>query len=144
MLAFMEGFTELIPVDLITIFDPNELELLLCGLQVNSGSVLFVCFLMGVCFSSKLVSLQDINVNDWKKNTVYKGSYNANHTVIINFWKAVYSFTNETRSRLLQFVTGTSRLPMNGFAELWGSNGPQKFAIEKWGAPEQLPRAHTW
>ena len=35
MLAFMEGFTELVPVDLITIFDPNELELLLCGLQVR-------------------------------------------------------------------------------------------------------------
>jgi hypothetical protein len=48
------------------------------------------------------------------------------------------------RARLLQFVTGTSRVPMNGFKELYGSNGPQLFTIEKWGAPENYPRAHTW
>lgn len=47
------------------------------------------------------------------------------------------------RSRLLQFVTGTSRVPMNGFKELYGSNGPQPFTIEKWGAPNNLPRSHT-
>jgi E3 ubiquitin-protein ligase NEDD4 len=33
---------------------------------------------------------------------------------------------------------------MNGFKELYGSNGPQLFTIEKWGAPENYPRAHTW
>lgn len=58
--------------------------------------------------------------------------------------KAVLSFSNEMRSRLLQFVTGTSRVPMNGFKELYGSNGPQMFTIEKWGTPDNYPRAHTW
>jgi len=48
------------------------------------------------------------------------------------------------RSRLLQFVTGTSRVPMNGFKELYGSNGPQLFTIERWGTKENYPRAHTW
>lgn len=48
------------------------------------------------------------------------------------------------RARLLQFVTGTSRVPMNGFKELYGSNGPQMFTIEKWGTLESYPRAHTW
>lgn len=48
------------------------------------------------------------------------------------------------RSRVLQFVTGTSRVPMNGFKELYGSNGPQPFTIEKWGTPNNFPRAHTW
>ncbi|XP_074651887.1 uncharacterized protein LOC141906479 isoform X2 [Tubulanus polymorphus] len=118
MLAFMEGFNDLIPQNLLQIFDENEVELLLCGLQ-------------------------DIDVNDWKQNTVYKGEYNPNHPVIVNLWKAVYSFNNEMRSRLLQFVTGTSRVPMNGFRELHGSNGPQLFTIEKWGHSNQLPRAHT-
>ncbi|VDQ07199.1 unnamed protein product [Trichobilharzia regenti] len=33
---------------------------------------------------------------------------------------------------------------MNGFAELWGSSGPQKFTVECWGSVDQLPRAHTW
>ncbi|XP_070202594.1 E3 ubiquitin-protein ligase NEDD4-like isoform X3 [Littorina saxatilis] len=118
MKAFMKGVNALIPQNLLQIFDENELELLMCGLQ-------------------------DIDVNDWKQHTAYKGEYNPNHPVIISFWKAVYSFNNEMRSRLLQFVTGTSRVPMNGFAELYGSNGPQLFTIEKWGIPTQLPRAHT-
>lgn len=48
------------------------------------------------------------------------------------------------RARLLQFVTGTSRVPMNGFKELYGSNGNQLFTIEKWGTPDNYPRAHTW
>ncbi|XP_041367636.1 E3 ubiquitin-protein ligase NEDD4-like isoform X2 [Gigantopelta aegis] len=118
MRALTKGFNDLVPQNLLQIFDENELELLMCGLQ-------------------------DVDVNDWKKNTMYKGEYNPNHPVIIYFWKAVYSFHNEMRSRLLQFVTGTSRVPMNGFAELYGSNGPQMFTIEKWGNSSQLPRAHT-
>uniref|UniRef100_A0A1I8FKZ3 HECT-type E3 ubiquitin transferase n=1 Tax=Macrostomum lignano TaxID=282301 RepID=A0A1I8FKZ3_9PLAT len=77
------------------------------------------------------------------ETTLFKGDYDPNHPVIINFCAPVYSFNNETRARLLQFVTGTSRVPMNGFSELWGSNGPQKFTIERWGSPDQLPRAHT-
>jgi len=66
-------------------------------------------------------------------------------TLLLNsFYQAVLTFDKEMKARLLQFVTGTSRVPMNGFVELYGSNGPQKFAIERWGNPHQLPRAHTW
>ncbi|XP_057215681.1 E3 ubiquitin-protein ligase NEDD4-like isoform X8 [Triplophysa rosa] len=118
MNAFLEGFTELIPIDLIKIFDENELELLMCGLG-------------------------DVDVNDWRQHTIYKNGYCPNHPVIQWFWKAVLLMDAEKRIRLLQFVTGTSRVPMNGFAELYGSNGPQLFTIEQWGTPDKLPRAHT-
>ncbi|XP_062860944.1 E3 ubiquitin-protein ligase NEDD4-like isoform X2 [Trichomycterus rosablanca] len=118
MSAFKEGFYELIPLDLIKIFDENELELLMCGLG-------------------------DVDVNDWRENTKYKNNYGPNHAVIQWFWKAVLLMDAEKRIRLLQFVTGTSRVPMNGFAELYGSNGPQLFTIEQWGTREKLPRAHT-
>ncbi|XP_069483147.1 E3 ubiquitin-protein ligase NEDD4-like isoform X3 [Ambystoma mexicanum] len=118
MNAFLEGFTELIPIDLIKIFDENELELLMCGLG-------------------------DVDVNDWRQHTIYKNGYCPNHPVIQWYWKAVLLMDAEKRIRLLQFVTGTSRVPMNGFAELYGSNGPQLFTIEQWGSPEKLPRAHT-
>ena len=74
---------------------------------------------------------------------VYKGDYHPNHIVIQWYWRVVLSFSNEMRSRLLQFVTGTSRVPMNGFKELYGSNGPQLYTIEKWGNPTNYPRAHT-
>lgn len=76
-------------------------------------------------------------------NTAFKGEYNPQHRVIQWFWMAMYSFPNELRLRFLQFVTGTSRVPMNGFAELQGSNGYQKFTIQSWGDYKQLPRAHT-
>ncbi|XP_062554311.1 E3 ubiquitin-protein ligase Nedd-4-like isoform X5 [Armigeres subalbatus] len=118
MQAFLEGFGSLVPLHLLKIFDENELELLMCGIQ-------------------------SIDVSDWKKNTLYKGDYYANHVVVQWFWRAVLSFSNEMRSRLLQFVTGTSRVPMNGFKELYGSNGPQMFTIEKWGTTDNFPRAHT-
>ncbi|XP_065168760.1 E3 ubiquitin-protein ligase Nedd-4 isoform X2 [Atheta coriaria] len=118
MNAFLEGFGELVPLNIMKIFDEHELELLMCGIQ-------------------------NIDVKDWKTNTLYKGDYHANHIVIQWFWRVVLSFTNEMRARLLQFVTGTSRVPMNGFKELYGSNGPQLFTIEKWGTPQNYPRAHT-
>ncbi|XP_053318908.1 E3 ubiquitin-protein ligase NEDD4 isoform X2 [Spea bombifrons] len=118
MAAFKEGFFELIPQDLIKIFDENELELLMCGLG-------------------------DVDVNDWREHSKYKNGYASGHQVIQWFWKAVLMMDAEKRIRLLQFVTGTSRVPMNGFAELYGSNGPQLFTVEKWGTPEKLPRAHT-
>ncbi|KAF1598560.1 UNVERIFIED_CONTAM: E3 ubiquitin-protein ligase HECW1, partial [Eudyptes robustus] len=56
---------------------------------------------------------------------------------------AVERFNNEQRLRLLQFVTGTSSVPYEGFAALRGSNGLRRFCIEKWGKITSLPRAHT-
>ncbi|CAH0724146.1 unnamed protein product, partial [Brenthis ino] len=118
MFAFLEGLGALVPLPLLKIFDEHELELLLCGIQ-------------------------HVDVRDWRANTLYKGDYHANHLVVQWFWRVVLSFSNEMRSRLLQFATGTSRVPMNGFKELYGSNGPQLFTIEKWGSPDNYPRAHT-
>ena len=66
-----------------------------------------------------MCGLAEIDVEDWKKNTELSG-YHANDPVIIWFWRAVESWDNEMRARLLQFVTGTSKVPMNGFAELQG------------------------
>lgn len=55
----------------------------------------------------------------------------------------VRSWPPERKSRLLQFVTGTSRVPVNGFKDLQGSDGPRRFTIDKSGDPSQLPRSHT-
>ena len=56
----------------------------------------------------------------------------------------MHSFPDELRLRFLQFVTGTSRVPMNGFAELQGSGGCQKFTIQSLNDFTKLPIAHTW
>ncbi|CAF1233195.1 unnamed protein product [Adineta steineri] len=118
MNALKQGIQEILPLDTIKLFDEKEVELLISGLG-------------------------EINVNDWRTYTMYKGGYTPEALVIQWFWKAIGSFNTEERTRFLQFVTGTSRLPMNGFRELWGSSGPQLFTIEKWGDRTKLPRAHT-
>jgi len=71
---------------------------------------------------------------------VFDLGYHDNHPVMQWFWTAIERFSNEQRLRLLQFVTGTSSIPYEGFAALRGSTGPRKFCVEKWGKPNSLPR----
>ncbi|KAK3906757.1 hypothetical protein C8A05DRAFT_29411 [Staphylotrichum tortipilum] len=115
--AFKEGFHDLIPIDLINVFDERELELLIGGIA-------------------------EIDVDDWKKHTDYRG-YTESDEVIQFFWQTVRSWDGEQKSRLLQFTTGTSRIPVNGFKDLQGSDGPRRFTIEKAGEITNLPKAHT-
>lgn len=115
--AFKEGFQELIPHELINVFDERELELLIGGIA-------------------------EIDVDDWKKHTDYRG-YTESDEVVQNFWQTVRSWDGEQKSRLLQFTTGTSRIPVNGFKDLQGSDGPRRFTIEKAGEVGNLPKAHT-
>jgi E3 ubiquitin-protein ligase NEDD4 len=115
--AFIDGFNELIPQELVNVFDERELELLIGGLA-------------------------EIDVEDWKKHTDYRG-YQENDQVIQWFWKCIKEWDSEQKARLLQFTTGTSRIPVNGFKDLQGSDGPRRFTIEKAGEPTQLPKSHT-
>ncbi|MCJ1268654.1 hypothetical protein MMC22_008542 [Lobaria immixta] len=115
--AFVTGFNELIPPDLVNVFDERELELLIGGIA-------------------------DIDVEDWKKHTDYRG-YTEQDEVIRNFWTCIRSWDAEQKSRLLQFATGTSRIPVNGFKDLQGSDGPRRFTIEKSGSDKALPKSHT-
>lgn len=116
--AFLDGFSDVMPLEWLRYFDERELELLLCGMQ-------------------------KIDIDDWQRNTIYR-HYNRHSKQIIWFWSFVRDgLDSEKRARLLQFVTGTCRVPVGGFAELMGSNGPQKFCIEKVGKHNWLPRSHT-
>ncbi|XP_061389839.1 E3 ubiquitin-protein ligase Su(dx) [Musca vetustissima] len=115
--TFLEGFNEVVPLEWLKYFDERELELILCGMQ-------------------------DVDVDDWQRNTIYR-HYNRNSKQVVWFWQFVRDTDNEKRARLLQFVTGTCRVPVGGFAELMGSNGPQRFCIEKVGKETWLPRSHT-
>uniref|UniRef100_A0A8P4G584 HECT-type E3 ubiquitin transferase n=1 Tax=Dicentrarchus labrax TaxID=13489 RepID=A0A8P4G584_DICLA len=115
--AFFEGFNEVLPQQYLQYFDAKELEVMLCGMQ-------------------------EIDLVDWQRNTIYR-HYARSSKQILWFWQFVKEMDNEKRMRLLQFVTGTCRLPVGGFADLMGSNGPQKFCIEKVGKENWLPRSHT-
>ena len=118
--AFLEGFNSVVPLEWLKYFDERELELMLCGMQ-------------------------EIDVEDWQRNTIYR-HYTRNSKQVLWFWQVSvfirrYSFffklnclmkninqlfqfvrttDSEKRARLLQFVTGTCRVPVGGFAELMG------------------------
>ncbi|XP_015668581.1 NEDD4-like E3 ubiquitin-protein ligase WWP1 [Protobothrops mucrosquamatus] len=115
--AFLDGFNEVVPLQWLQYFDEKELEVMLCGMQ-------------------------EVDMADWQRNTVYR-HYTRNSKQIMWFWQFIKEADNEVRMRLMQFVTGTCRLPLGGFAELMGSNGPQKFCVEKVGKETWLPRSHT-
>ncbi|KAJ4169349.1 E3 ubiquitin-protein ligase tom1 [Fusarium falciforme] len=112
------GFHDIIPAELISIFNEQELELLISGLP-------------------------DIDIDDWKSNTEYH-NYNPSSQQIQWFWRALRSFDKEERAKLLQFVTGTSKVPLNGFKELEGMNGVNRFNIHRdYGNKDRLPSSHT-
>lgn len=58
--------------------------------------------------------------------------------------QCIRGWDSEQKSRLLQYATGTSRIPVNGFKDLQGSDGPRRFTIEKAGEITHLPKSHTW
>jgi E3 ubiquitin ligase SMURF1/2 len=119
--ALQKGFNELVPHHLLQQFDEKELELIIGGLG-------------------------KIDLADWKANTRLK--HCSLETPIVKwFWQAVDSYTEEKRARLLQFVTGSSRVPLAGFKALQGSTGaagPRLFTIHLIDAcTDNLPKAHT-
>lgn len=116
--AFLEGFYEIIPKRLIGIFNEQELELLISGLP-------------------------SIDVDDLRAHTEYH-KYQATSLQIQWFWRALRSMDQADRAKFLQFVTGTSKVPLQGFAALEGMNGVQRFQIHRDDrSTDRLPSAHT-
>ncbi|RZF32790.1 hypothetical protein LSTR_LSTR011436 [Laodelphax striatellus] len=116
--AFLEGFYDIIPNRLISIFNEQELELLISGLP-------------------------NVDIDDLKSNTEYY-KYQPNSLQIQWFWRALREFNQAERAKFLQFVTGTSKVPLQGFSALEGMNGVQKFQIHRdERSTDRLPSAHT-
>jgi len=120
-LALQKGFNELIPQCLLKCFDERELELVIGGLGT-------------------------IDLEDWRTNTRLKHCQTETSQVVW-FWKIVEGYSEEMRARLLQFVTGSSRVPLQGFKALQGSTGaagPRLFTFHLVDIDSNnLPKAHT-
>jgi len=117
------GFFDVIPEPLLTIFDYQELELIMCGLP-------------------------HIDLDDWKAHTEYSGEYEElciHHPTVEWFWETLEEFNDEMKARLLLFVTGTSGVPSRGFGVLQSNDGNiRNFTIH--GVSAEIwfyPRAHT-
>lgn len=118
-----EGLFSFIPKEILCSINSSEFELLVCGQPF-------------------------IDVNDWNKNSVYKGDYNKNHKLVKWFWDEVYKLSQEDLRKLLQFSTGTSRVPINGFKKLESNRGEiAKFCLNSVAYNENKKnnyiRAHT-
>ncbi|XP_065314601.1 ubiquitin-protein ligase E3C-like isoform X2 [Gordionus sp. m RMFG-2023] len=93
--AFANGLSDVIDPAWLGIFTPSELNILIGG---RPGP---------------------IDVADWKRHTVYSGGYNENDPSIKLFWDiAEFELGHDQLSKLLKFVTSSSRPPLMGFREL--------------------------
>ena len=81
-----KGFNSVLALEHVKEFDASEFELLLCGFPT-------------------------IDMDDWQQNVEYRSGFNANHAAIGFFWAVVAEMGEESRAKLLRFVTGTSALP---------------------------------
>ncbi|KAJ6649770.1 Apoptosis-resistant E3 ubiquitin protein ligase 1, partial [Pseudolycoriella hygida] len=111
--SFLKGLNGIIPDNLLSIFDENELELLLCG----TG---------------------EYSITDFKSHHVVNGNSQEFRRVLAWFWAGVSNFSQTEMARLLQFTTGCSQLPPGGFQEL-----NPRFQITAAPTFGNLPTAHT-
>ena len=82
-------------------------------------------------FNFILSGQNEINIKDWKENTIYKGDFNQNHPVIKLFWNCIETLNKSQLEKFLEFATGSPSVPIDGFANLKGMGGNIiKFTIE--------------
>lgn len=111
---FLDGLFEIIDANWLSMFDANELQMLISGGE------------------------NDVNIQDWKENVEYGGFFDDDLTIIY-FWEVVNEMTSQERFKLIKFVTSVSRAPLLGFNSL-----KPKFGIRNSGrSNERLPTAST-
>ncbi|OQR99391.1 HECT E3 ubiquitin ligase [Achlya hypogyna] len=119
LLAIIKGLYDVIPSELLTAFDHKELELILCGLN-------------------------EIDVADWQANTVT--SSNLEKAAVLEwFWDVVAGLSVHDQAKLLQYATGASRVPVQGFKGLTSYDGKICYFTLKGivYAPGMYPVAHA-
>jgi len=120
--ALLGGVYDVVPEQFLAVFDFSELELFLGGCP-------------------------EIDVDDWRSNTVETGKELALPGNAEWFWEIVAGWSHEQRAKFLQFVTGTSQVPLGGFSKLAGHLGEIKKFELKWvtydAETSRYPRGHT-
>ncbi|XP_072390654.1 ubiquitin-protein ligase E3A [Diabrotica undecimpunctata] len=111
--AFYKGFQMVVdesPLELL--FRPEEIELLICGSK-------------------------NFDFDELENSTEYDGGYTNESQIIKDFWSVVHALSLEDKRKLLQFTTGSDRVPIGGLSRLKlvvAKNGPDS---------DRLPTAHT-
>jgi len=97
-----------------------------------------------------LAGSRDISSDDWERNTRTTGGLTTSSQEVRWFWQTVHQWAAEGRQDrmqdLLQFATGSRRVPVGGFAQLVGFNGGKHLFTLARGAhlsAESLPTSHA-
>ncbi|XP_055535236.1 ubiquitin-protein ligase E3A isoform X1 [Wyeomyia smithii] len=111
--AFKRGFqmvTDESPLHLL--FRPEEIELIVCGSK-------------------------EFDFNELEQSTEYEGGFTAESQTIKDFWAIVHGLSMDSKRKLLQFTTGSDRVPVGGLSRL-------KLVIARNGPDcDRLPTSHT-
>lgn len=110
--AMMAGFEELVPSGELDAFGLEEFVLLCNGRP-------------------------DVNIREMRAAAKYQGGLTESSDVSQFFWQAFSSFTPDERGQVLQFTTGTSRVPLDGF------DPPFTITAATDLPRDALPKAHT-
>lgn len=87
--AFARGFFICLDRKALSVFTPNALQ-------------------------SVVEGIQEIDVNALEQTARYENGYDADHRIIKDFWHVVRQFSSEKVRQLLEFVTASDRIPVNG------------------------------
>lgn len=113
--SFLEGFHSIIPQKDLSMFSPNELDLLICGIP-------------------------EIDIDDLERNTEFIRPLTKDTPCVKFFFSAIRKWSREDLAKLLLFITGSSQVPIGGFATLKDTHA---FTIQPGGEADRLPAAHT-
>ncbi|KAJ5479145.1 hypothetical protein N7530_004654 [Penicillium desertorum] len=110
--AFQRGFNTCLDRSALSIFSPEALKTVVEGIQ-------------------------SIDVEELENHTRYEGGFGPDHRVIRDFWDIIREYPNEKRAQLLEFVTASDRVPVNGISSIM-------FVIQKNGVGDlRLPTSLT-
>lgn len=114
--AFVTGFHSLISKEELKMFNPSELDLIICGLPL-------------------------IEVRDMMQFSKYEYPFSVDHPVVQRFFAVIRHWSRDDLAKLLLFVTGSSQVPIGGFKTLREMGRP--FTLAPGGDHDRLPAAHT-
>lgn len=110
--AFAKGFYTCLDRQSLSIFTPEALKTVVEGIQ-------------------------EIDMGELKRHARYEGGFSGSHRVIQDFWDIVGEFSAEKKAQLLEFVTASDRVPVNGISSIM-------FVIQKNGVGDaRLPTSLT-
>ncbi|CAF0972553.1 unnamed protein product [Adineta steineri] len=113
--AFYHGFHSVCSSNALLLLLPEELEMLICGMQ-------------------------QCNLTNLAKITKYENCH-PNDQFIKWFWQVIEEMSSDKQRRLLLFVTGSDRMPIGGLSEMTFKIG--KISSNRCNINELLPMSHT-